>query len=46
MTASKINPLYQTCQAAFYSASALKKKKKRLYNFLLFHFETQGQTLN
>lgn len=28
MTASKINPLYQTCQAAFYSASALKKKKK------------------
>lgn len=24
MTASKIKPLYQTCQAAFYSASALK----------------------
>lgn len=45
MTASKINPLYQTCQAAFYSASALKKKKI-LYNFLLSHFETQGQTLN
>lgn len=38
LTVSKINPLCQTCQAVFYSAAALKKKK-----FLLFHFESQGQ---
>lgn len=54
MTASKINPVYQTCQAAFYSVPALerqkdikkdrKKERKAQFNFLPLHSENQGQT--